>query len=139
MIVISVAVLWISTYSMSRYQILEMKNQILNDSSYQVDNQVTSFRLVDYEIYPFLTVIDYITVCWFMFDLTVRFLVSPSKREYLRNIDNVFDIVATFWLMIDLNLLSLFIDSFYLEAIQVPKHSLLILLIFQLLVLLIVL
>lgn len=123
MIVISVTVLWVSTYSMSRYQIIQMNNQILNESSYQVDNQVTSFRLVSYEFYPYLTVIDYITACWFMFDLIVRFLVAPSKREYLRNTDNVFDIVATFWLLVDLNILKFFFNNFYLEAIQVHIYN----------------
>lgn len=125
MIILSVTILWISTYSISRYQILEMRNQILNDSTYQVDNQVTSFRLSESKINPILTVLDYITVCWFTFDLTLRFLVAPSKRQYLHNTDNIFDIVATFWLLVDLNILSFVIDSFYLEAIQVLKIILL--------------
>lgn len=119
MIVISVVVLWISTYSFSRYQVLEMNNQILNDTSFQIDNKVTSFRIVDYKIYPFLTAIDYVTVCWFIFDLFVRFIVAPSKRDYFRNIDNIFDILATFWLLVYLNLFRLFFDSFLLESIQV--------------------
>lgn len=122
MIVLSVTVLWISTYSFSRYQVLEMRNQILNDSSFQVDNKVTSFRIVDYKVYPILTALDYVTVCWFMFDLFVRFFAAPSKREYMHNTDNIFDIVATFWLLVDLNILRLFFDSFILESIQVRDH-----------------
>lgn len=118
MILISVAVLWVSSY---KYKTLEMRNQFLNTTSFQEDGRVTSFRLIDHDSSIYLTILDYITCAWFIVDLSVRFVVSPSKRQYLRDFHNFIDIVATFWLLIDLNLLRLFINTFTQQCIQVIR------------------
>jgi potassium voltage-gated channel Shaw-related subfamily C protein 1 len=121
MIIISVAVLWTSSYSISRYQILKMDNQLLNSSDYQEDKRVTSFRLIDDDVSSLLVIVDYITAAWFIVDIVVRFVVSPSKREHIHNFDNLVDLIATLWLLIDLNVLRLFVNSVFQESLQVVR------------------
>ena len=34
---------------------------------------------------------------WFIFEIVVRFLVSPNKREFCKSFLNIIDFLATFW------------------------------------------
>lgn len=77
MIVLSVVVLWISTYPFSQYHTIEMSNQLVNTNL--TSRRVTSFRLIEARMHPVLIALEYITVAWFWIDITTRFLVSPDK------------------------------------------------------------
>ena len=92
MIVLSVAILWISSYPFSKYQVIEMKNQLVNTKA--ANKQVTSFRIIDSHLHPVLLSLEYISVAWFTIDLTTRFTVSPDKIIFLHNFDNVIDIIV---------------------------------------------
>ena len=132
MIILSVAVLWISSYPMSQYQILEMQSQkytpyanvndtggLANDSLDSIQ-KVTSFKILQSPVSPWLVALDYLTLAWFMIDLSVRFIFSPDKNVYLHNSDNIIDIVATLWLIADL-VINIYITSFLLHSIQVVR------------------
>jgi potassium voltage-gated channel Shaw-related subfamily C member 1 len=120
MIILSVTVLWISSYSSSKYQTLIMSSELIDDDNSTGNNTITTFRMLTQDFFPYLLVIDYLTVAWFIIDISIRMIVSPNKREYFRKFDNTIDIVATAWLLLDL-VLRIYIDSFILESIQVIR------------------
>ena len=128
MILLSVSVLWFSSQPMAQYQILEMENQLLqieenNKTSTNLfrrpdDNQtltkITAFRVIESPISPWLIALDYLTLAWFLIDISVRFIFSPDKYNYLIKFDNMIDIVATLWLIADI-ILNFYITSFFIH------------------------
>ena len=127
MIIISVAILWISTHSISKYQVLEMRNEPISlDSFEQLDSgeiympKGISFRMINNDVSPVIITFEYITVAWFLFDMIVRFVVAPDKENYIRNPNNLIDIVATASLLLHF-ILEIYIDSFILQCIQVIR------------------
>lgn len=118
MIIISVAILWISTHSIAKYQVLEMNDEL---TSLDYDQpRVTSFRMINNDVHPIVIAFEYITVVWFLFDMTVRFIVAPDKRAYLHNPNNLIDIVATTSLLVHF-VLEIYLDTFVLQCIQVVR------------------
>lgn len=81
---------------------------------------VSTFRLVESPISPWLIGLDYFTLAWFLIDISVRFIFSPDKREYLRKFDNFIDIVATAWLIADL-VINFYVTSFLIHSFQVVR------------------
>ena len=125
MIILSVAVLWMSTYSSSKYQVIVLKNQMNVIRSVQDNNTienklVTTVRLIQYHVYTYLTILDYITCAWFIIDLSIRFIVAPNKSIYMHKFDNIVDILATFWLLFE-SILQIYVDSFLMESIHVIR------------------
>jgi potassium voltage-gated channel Shaw-related subfamily C protein 1 len=132
MIVLSITILWISSYNFARYQVLEMSNDITDTKLLSSDSRnsdlnnvaknttIITFRLLDNEIHPFLIILDYITFAWFLVDITVRMIVAPSKSNFFHNLDNVIDIVATSWLIIG-SILKAYFHNYILEASQVVR------------------
>jgi hypothetical protein len=131
MIILSITILWVSSYTISQHVILEMNNEIitrtqntdhvLNDyESDQKNITVISFRVLENEISFWLISLEYITFAWFVVDITVRMIVSPDKGIFFRNLDNLIDIFATSWLIIG-SILKLYINSFILESSQVVR------------------
>lgn len=119
MIVISVAVLWVSSYSVAKYQILEMNTELAGiDKNKNKAQPITSFRIIETGMTPYLAAIDYITVAWFTVDLSVRFLVTPNKHDFLVNSNNIFDIVATLLLLFNF-LFEMYLDAFLCQCLQV--------------------
>lgn len=119
MIVLSVAILWLETYTDPTVKIVKLDSQIKNINN-STENQFESFRLIDNNIMPYLSILEYLSVSWFIIDMTVRFLVSPNKLEFVHNIDNIFDFIATIAAVIDC-ILHFFIKSFLLQSFQVVR------------------
>ena len=118
MIIISVAVLWLGSYSSQRYQVIEIRNEI---DSFQPNAQKSlSLRLVDDEVLNYLKLIDYATITWFTFDFAIRFTVSADKNLFIRKFDNFIDITATVWAYIDIILSNYPVHPF-LELIEVIR------------------
>ena len=120
MIVLSVAILWISSYSPYNYEIVEMKSMVTTRHNTITNQKITKFRLLNRHGFTYLQVFEYITMAWFIIDLTVRLVVSPNKHDYFHKFDNIIDIIATIWLVID-SILQIYIDSFLLKSIQVVR------------------
>lgn len=119
MIVMSVLILWLETYSDSKIKVIKF------DRQFQRTNNITqrefeSFRLIDYNLMSYLIPLEYISVSWFIIDMTVRLIVSPNKIEFMHNIDNICDFIATSWAVIDF-FLQIFIKSFLLQSFQVIR------------------
>ena len=134
MIVFSIAILWISSYAFAHHVVFEMNSEMIDPNvqniqlniNHNIDPKNThnitiiSFRVLENGIHPSLIILDYITFAWFLVDLTVRAVVSPSKIVFFRNLDNLIDIFATAWLVIG-SILKIYINSFILEASQVVR------------------
>ncbi len=119
MIIVSVAILWISTHSVAKHQLLEMNHELVS-LDYEQPQRVTSFRMINNDVHPVVIAFEYITVVWFLFDIIVRFIVAPDKRAYLHNPNNLIDIVATTSLLVHF-VLEIYIDSFILQCVQVVR------------------
>ena len=105
MIVLSIVILWITTYPFSRYQVIEMQNQFniipntnLSSSS---NKMITSIRIIDSYLHPFLVSLEYITLAWFLIDFIIRFTVSPDKAIFMTQFNNVIDIIASLLVIIN--------------------------------------
>lgn len=122
MIILSVVILWISTYPFSKYQIIEMRNQLVNSNA--TNKQITSFRLINAHMHPVLISLEYITVAWFFIDLTTRFTVSPDKLIFIQNFDNFVDIIASFLCALNPFLqfyVGAFLNPYIIQAVQVVR------------------
>lgn len=142
MICLSVVSLWFQSYPMSIFHALTMESQMLpeevnlNFNSNEtlsnstincnstcnytsLDNATTtsSTLRIEYEnpVSIWLILLDYITLLWFLFDFGVRFCFSPDKNAYFMRIDNAIDVIATFWLILDI-IFNFYITSFYIHA-----------------------
>jgi hypothetical protein len=98
MIVLSVSILWVYTYSSIKYNTF----MIFDETS------SNTLRMIDYPIVSIATYLDYITAAWFLFELIVRILVAPKKKEFVEKFDNYVDILATFWFFFELPLRAYF-------------------------------
>jgi hypothetical protein len=95
MIVLSVSVLWVYSFSMAKYTTFMVYD----------DNSSTNFlRMIDYPIVGVASYFDYISAAWFTFEVCIRYIVAPKKREFLARFDNYIDIIATVWFYFDLPL-----------------------------------
>lgn len=119
MIVLSVAILWLETYTDPTVKIVKFDHQIKTKNN-NTENQFESFRMMNNNLMPFLSGLEYLSVSWFIIDMTIRFLVSPNKLEFVHNIDNIFDFIATISAVIDC-ILQIFIKSFLLQSFQVVR------------------
>ncbi|RNA32397.1 potassium voltage-gated channel Shaw-like isoform X1 [Brachionus plicatilis] len=119
MIVLSVVILWLETYTDSKVKVIKFDRQYQKSSNITED-QFESFRMIDNNLMPFLVALEYISVSWFIIDMTVRFIVCPNKVEFVHNIDNLCDFIATSWALIDF-FLQIFIKSFLLQSFQVIR------------------
>lgn len=130
MIFLSVAVLWLSSEPMTEYQTIRMQDQfynifenddILDNSSAKNDSnsltRISSFRLVENTVSPWIIGLEYLTLAWFIIDISVRFIFSPNKRAYLIKFDNIIDIIATLSLIID-RVINIYITSFFIHSFQ---------------------
>jgi potassium voltage-gated channel Shaw-related subfamily C protein 2 len=132
MIILSIAILWISSYTFAHHVVLEMNSEKVNllynktedfdnfKNTSKVNITVISFRVLENEISSWLMSLDYVTFAWFVVDITVRMTVAPDKVAFFRNLDNLIDIFATSWLIIG-SILKLYINSFILESSQVIR------------------
>lgn len=119
MIIISVASLWISSYPYSQYQDLYFKSEF-NPNDTTNHSHYTQLRLDQRLGFSYLTIIDFITCAWFLVDLTVRFLVAPNRSAYFRNVDNLFDIIATSWFFID-SIITIYVSHKALHGMEVLR------------------
>jgi potassium voltage-gated channel Shaw-related subfamily C protein 1 len=118
MILLSVSIIWVGSFSIARYQVLEIKNEI---DSYQPNAETSiSIRISDDKLLNYLHYIDYITVAWFSFDLIIRFIVAPNKSVFLGKFDNYVDIIATCWFYFD-TILSQFITVKIIQFLEVLR------------------
>ncbi len=142
MIILSIAVLWLSTYSVSNYEIVEIKNQFefLSASNFSIVNSsttpvstlsitsnkrhhndrsffYTSLRLLSRNTFSFLKILDYITIAWFTVDLSIRFLVSPNKHAYLLDSNNLIDIFVTLWSCVEC-VLTYYINNIFIASLN---------------------
>ena len=99
MIILSVCVLWFYSCSSQVYKLVEMKGET-NDFSTNYKKSIF-LRINDDKIVRNLKYIDYITISWFSFDFVLRFLVSPSKIDFMKKFDNIIDFISTFFAYID--------------------------------------
>ena len=118
MIIVSVAVLWLSSYSSQRYQVIEVTKEIDNLNPDAATS--LSLRLVDNDVLNYYKIIDYITIAWFTFDLIVRFVVSADKSVFLKKFDNYIDMLATIWAYIDI-ILSAYPTHQFLQLLEVIR------------------
>lgn len=133
------AILWASSYTYAQHVVLEMKNEVLVDTSrpqsqyvhkhhagsgkggnFRRNTTAIYFRMIENGMSPALIVLDYITFAWFLVDISVRLIAAPSKSKFLHNFDNLIDILATLWLIIG-SILRLYVNSFMLESSQVIR------------------
>jgi hypothetical protein len=114
MIVLSIVILWITTYPFSRYQVIEMQNQLniipnTNLSSSSSSNKmITSIRIIDSYLHPFLVSLE-----WFLIDLIFRFTVSPDKAIFMTQFNNGIDIIASLLVIINP----------FIQAYIAPSHD----------------
>jgi potassium voltage-gated channel Shaw-related subfamily C protein 1 len=94
MIMLSVSIFWIDSYSLLNYETFKISDDLSS----------TYLRMADYQIIGIATYLDYITVAWFTFELSIRYTVAPKKREFLQKFDNYIDIIATSWFYCELPL-----------------------------------
>ncbi len=137
MIFLSIGILWFSSQPMAQYQMIQMDSQMLNvmknnkfsrnslssttnlpDALSTTKNgtltKISSFRVLESPISPWLIALDYVTLAWFLIDISIRFIFSPSKRKYLMKFDNIIDIIATVSLIVDL-IVNFYITNFFLH------------------------
>jgi hypothetical protein len=131
MIILSITILWVSSYTFAHHVVLEMNNEMIelknnntalfkNQGENKIFIEVISFRVLKNEVSSWLMTLDYVTFAWFVLDITVRMTVAPNKGTFFRNLDNLIDIIATSWLIIG-SVLKLYINSFILESSQVIR------------------
>jgi potassium voltage-gated channel Shaw-related subfamily C protein 1 len=94
MIILSVSILWIDSYSLLKYETFKIRDEITS----------TNLRMIDYKIVSVVSYLDYISTAWFVFDLLVRYLVAPKKKEFIQKFDNYVDLIATLWFYFELPL-----------------------------------
>jgi potassium voltage-gated channel Shaw-related subfamily C member 1 len=125
MIVLSIVILWITTYPFSRYQVIEMQNQFnIINTNLSSDKMITSIRIIDSYLHPFLVSLEYITLAWFLIDFIIRFTVSPDKSIFMTQFNNVIDIIASLLVIIN-PFIQAYIapghDKYLLQGIQVVR------------------
>ncbi|CAF1081343.1 unnamed protein product [Adineta steineri] len=49
------------------------------------------------QVHPTFDIIEWICNCWFIFEIIIRFIVSPNKKEFCKLTLNIIDFLATFW------------------------------------------
>jgi hypothetical protein len=99
MIILSVCVLWFYSCSSQVYRSIEFKSETV-DFTTKTKKSIL-LRINDDKFLKNLKYIDYITISWFTFDFLLRFLVSPSKIDFMKKFDNIVDFVSTFFAYID--------------------------------------
>ena len=92
MIILSVAVLWLSSYPFSQHHEVRMMSESLENLT---DIHLTEFRIQNMYTYPLLVSIEYITLTWFLIDNSIRFIVSPEKKKFFLDFNNYIDIIAS--------------------------------------------
>jgi len=133
MIFLSIGILWFSSQPMAQHHMIQMDSELMNvmisdkQNRYNLHTpnsvltgenstltQITNFRVLESPISPWLIALDYVTLAWFLIDISIRFIFSPSKKEYLMKFDNIIDIIATVSLIFDL-IANFYITNFFLH------------------------
>ena len=115
MIVLSVIVLWLSTYPFTQYQEMNMISESFDSNS---SFKYTQFRIQNVYTHPLLIAAEYVTVTWFIIDVSVRFIVSPEKVVFIKNFNNYIDFISS--LIVILNLI-FWLKSDILHTLQVIR------------------
>lgn len=123
MIVLSVAILWISSFPYGRYHQIEIYSAASNSNDHSTTH-ITEFRIRKIQFNEWIIIFEYLTVSWFIIDLFVRFIVSPQKKLFFFNFDNYIDIMSSIFALMN-TILQYFLHSnkkfFELQNIQVIR------------------
>jgi hypothetical protein len=106
MIISSVVIFWNLTMPYSKYNTIHVKSSFLanNNSLIDVidDESFIYLRLEQLGNLKYLILLDYLTIAWFIIDISTRLAVAPNKHVFFHNFNNVVDIIATLTLLIDI-------------------------------------
>ncbi|CAF0713879.1 unnamed protein product [Brachionus calyciflorus] len=120
MIILSVVILWLGTYTETNVHSININKEIIKSNNV-TENMFETFRIMDADFYNiYLVILEYISVSWFIVDMSVRFIVAPNKRAFLFSTDNIIDFLATSWSVIDI-FIRLYVKSILLDSLKVIR------------------
>ncbi|CAF3436759.1 unnamed protein product [Rotaria socialis] len=91
-ILVSILSFVLQTLSMFRITEIDFVNVYVNKTT--TDRTPTLNRQ---QVHPTFDIVEWICNSWFIFEIVIRFIVSPSKKEFSKSILNIIDFLATLW------------------------------------------
>ncbi|CAM4766978.1 unnamed protein product [Rotaria magnacalcarata] len=91
-ILVSILSFVLQTLSMFRITEIDFVNVYVNKTT--TDRTPTLNRQ---QVHPTFDIVEWICNSWFIFEIVVRFIVSPCKKDFSKSILNIIDFLATLW------------------------------------------